>query len=233
MSYAFLPSFLQCCWVLLSLSSACLVVLLEGALLVPLFSLKELYLSEDLGLYSLFYPVHIHTALWDSLSGACALWESLSSFPGPEHRKWCGLILQTCMIWANLYNSWLIWLAALNDLEMSQIRKVMSGVHLPSWPHALQYNLRWLCQGGKTTSHDLQLARELHPGLVPLDLLGLQQGGTHSCVTQCQTQSRSPGSGSGQKQRGWKHPLIGGQSFLLWTQGAQEDSNNSRPRDRL
>ena len=33
------------------------------------FSLKELCLSEDLGFCSLFYPVHICTALWDILSG--------------------------------------------------------------------------------------------------------------------------------------------------------------------
>ena len=38
-------------------------------LLVLLFSLKELCLSGDLGLYSLFYPVHVCITLWDSLSG--------------------------------------------------------------------------------------------------------------------------------------------------------------------
>ena len=58
MLYAFLPSLLQCCWVLLSLSSACLVVL----------CLMQLTLSEDLDFCSLFYPVHICTALWDSLT---------------------------------------------------------------------------------------------------------------------------------------------------------------------
>ena len=32
-------------------------------------SLMQLSLSEDLGFCSLFYPVHVCTALWDSLSG--------------------------------------------------------------------------------------------------------------------------------------------------------------------
>ena len=31
--------------------------------------LLQLSLSEDLGFCSLFYPVHIHNDLWDSLSG--------------------------------------------------------------------------------------------------------------------------------------------------------------------
>ena len=59
MPYAFMPNILQCCWVLLSLSSTCLIVLW----------LMQLSLFEDLGLYSLFYLVHVHIALWDSLSG--------------------------------------------------------------------------------------------------------------------------------------------------------------------
>ena len=58
------------------------------------FSLKELCLSEDLGFCSLFYPVHICTEPWDSLSGfvhsgiaclasqvpawAAAFWDGLS-----------------------------------------------------------------------------------------------------------------------------------------------------------
>ena len=33
------------------------------------FSLTEFCLSVDLGFCSLFYPVHIHTAVWDSLCG--------------------------------------------------------------------------------------------------------------------------------------------------------------------
>ena len=37
-------------------------------LLVLLFSLKEVCLSQDLGFCNLFYPVHICIALWDSLS---------------------------------------------------------------------------------------------------------------------------------------------------------------------
>ena len=41
-----------------SLSSVCPVVL----------CLMQLSLSEDLGFCSLFYPVHSHDALWDSLS---------------------------------------------------------------------------------------------------------------------------------------------------------------------
>ena len=45
--------------VLLFCSSAC----------PPMFSLKELCLSEDLGFYSLFYLVPFCNALWDSLSG--------------------------------------------------------------------------------------------------------------------------------------------------------------------
>ena len=31
--------------------------------------LVQLSMSKDLGFCSLFYPVHIHTELWDSLSG--------------------------------------------------------------------------------------------------------------------------------------------------------------------
>ena len=66
-------------------------------LLVLLFSLKELCLpcssdcsallqlslSEDLGFCSLFYLVHICTALWDSLSGLVHSGIALSGFPGP------------------------------------------------------------------------------------------------------------------------------------------------------
>ena len=44
--------------------------------------LMQLSLSEGLGFCSPLYAVHIHTALWDSLSGLCAFWNSLSSFPG-------------------------------------------------------------------------------------------------------------------------------------------------------
>ena len=73
MPYAFLPSLLQYCWVLLNLSSACSVVL----------CLMQLSLSEDLGFYSLFYPVHICTALWDSLPGLVHSGIALSGFPGP------------------------------------------------------------------------------------------------------------------------------------------------------
>ena len=78
------PSLLQCCWVLLSLSSACLVVL----------CLMQFSLSKDLGFYSLFYPMHNYIALWDSLPGlvhsgisclasqtpywTAALWDGLS-----------------------------------------------------------------------------------------------------------------------------------------------------------
>ena len=62
-------------WSILCLMPSCLVSCsVVGCcsaypLLVLLFSLKELCLSEDLGLYILFYPVHVCIALWDSLSG--------------------------------------------------------------------------------------------------------------------------------------------------------------------
>ena len=63
--------------------------------------------------------------------------------------------------------------------------------------------------------------------------LGMQLGRAHSHITQCWTQSSSPGSESGHMPRGWKCPPIGGQSSSLWTWGAQENLCNSRPRDRL
>ena len=59
------------------------------------FSLKEFCLSEDVGFCNLFYAVHIHTALWDSLSGLCAFWDSLSSFPGP----WLGSCILGWPVW--------------------------------------------------------------------------------------------------------------------------------------
>ena len=74
MPYAFLPILLQCCWVLLSLSSACLVVL----------CLMQLSLSEDLGFCSLFYPVHICIALWDSLSGLVHSGIACLAFQAPD-----------------------------------------------------------------------------------------------------------------------------------------------------
>ena len=55
-------------WSILCLMPSCLVSC-SALLLVLLFSLKELCLSEDVGLCSLFYPVHICIALWDSLYG--------------------------------------------------------------------------------------------------------------------------------------------------------------------
>ena len=58
MPYAFLPSLLQCCWVLLSLSSTCPVAL----------CLMQFSLSEDLGFCSLFYTVHSCDVPWESLS---------------------------------------------------------------------------------------------------------------------------------------------------------------------
>ena len=94
MPYAFLPSFLQYCLVLLNLSSAHLVVLLEGALLVLFFSLKELCLSEDLGLYSLFYPVHVCIALWDSLSGPVHSGIACLAFQAPD---WAVAFWDACL----------------------------------------------------------------------------------------------------------------------------------------
>ena len=68
-------SFSLALWSILCLMPSCLVSCsVVGCcsaypLFVLLFSLKELCLSEDLGLYSLFYPVHVCIALWDSLPG--------------------------------------------------------------------------------------------------------------------------------------------------------------------
>ena len=74
MPYAFLPSLLQCCWMLLSLSSACLVVL----------CLMQLSLSKGLGFWSLFYPVHSHGTLWDSLSRHMPSGLAFLAFQAPD-----------------------------------------------------------------------------------------------------------------------------------------------------
>ena len=43
--------------------------------------LMQLSLSEDLGFCKLFYLGYCCTALWDGMSGLCALWDNLSTFP--------------------------------------------------------------------------------------------------------------------------------------------------------
>ena len=58
--------------------------LLNGALLVPSFGLLQPLLSRV-----------FHIAPWDSLSGLCALWDSLSTFPS--------LLLSRCTL------GWPVW----------------------------------------------------------------------------------------------------------------------------
>ena len=130
MPYAFLPSLLQCCWVLLSLSSACLVVL----------CLMQLSLSEDFGFCSLFYAVHICTALWDSLSGLVHSGIALSGFPGP----WLG----SCIL------GWPVWpvigypMIGSNP-SMSIGRLIMNGYHCNCLDEQLncQASANWLISG--------------------------------------------------------------------------------------
>ena len=129
MPYAFLPSLLQCCLELF-LGTACPLVL----------CLIQLSLSEDLGFCRLFYPVHICTALWDSLSGLCALRDSLSSFPGP----WLG----SCIL------GWPVWPVIGYPLlgvhpSMSIVRLVMIGYHCNCLDGQLNYwaSAHWLIGG--------------------------------------------------------------------------------------
>ena len=64
-------SCLGCCGVLpccVSLSCSLVVLLYCSSGCPPVFFLKDLCLSEVLGFCSPFYLVHIHEALWDSLS---------------------------------------------------------------------------------------------------------------------------------------------------------------------
>ena len=75
-------SCLGCCGVLLycassSCSSGC-------SAYPPMFSLKELYFSEDLGFYSLFYLVHSHDTLWDSLSRLMPSGIACLAFQAPD-----------------------------------------------------------------------------------------------------------------------------------------------------
>ena len=71
-SYALclLPSLLECCLEMILQLSLSLGIPLNGALLVQGSLLLQPLLSRV-----------FHIAPWDSLSGVCALWDSLSSFP--------------------------------------------------------------------------------------------------------------------------------------------------------
>ena len=51
--------------------------------------LMDLCLSKDLGLCSLFYLGYFCITPWNSLSGLCALWYSLSSF---QASNWAGVL---------------------------------------------------------------------------------------------------------------------------------------------
>ena len=57
--------------------------------------LMHLSLSEDLDFCSLFYLGYICIALWDSLSGLCAFWDSSPSFPDP----WLGNCILGWPVW--------------------------------------------------------------------------------------------------------------------------------------
>ena len=122
-----LPSLLQCCWVLLSWSSACLVVLLKGALLVWGFGLLQ----------CLFYWVHIHIALWQSLSGLVHSGIALSGFPGP----WLGSYI---LGWHVIGNPMIDALPS-----MSIVRLIMIGYHCNHLDGQLnhQASAHWLIIG--------------------------------------------------------------------------------------
>ena len=115
-----LPSLLQCC--------------------LEVFSLRELCLSKDLGFCSLFYLGYICIALWDSLSGLCAFWDSLSSFPGP----WLG----NCIL------GWPVWPVIGYPLlgvhpSMSIVRLIMNGYYCNHLDGQLNYwaSAHWLISG--------------------------------------------------------------------------------------
>ena len=79
---------------------------------------------------SLFYAVHIHVALRDSLFGLCALWNSLSSFPGP--------CLGSCIL------RWPVWSVNGYPMKgahpsMSIVRLIMIGYHFNCLEGQLNY----------------------------------------------------------------------------------------------
>ena len=63
----------------------------------PVFSLKKLCLSKDLGFCILFYVVHSHDALWDSLSWLMPSGIACPAFQAPDWAVafWDGL----CGLW--------------------------------------------------------------------------------------------------------------------------------------
>ena len=110
------------------------------------FSFEELCLSKDLGLWSLFYLGYICIALWNSLSGLCAFWDSLSSFTGP----WLG----NCIL------GWPVWSVTSYPLlgvhpTISILKFIMIGCHCKGLDGQLIYQAsgHWLFSG--TTMHQL------------------------------------------------------------------------------
>ena len=149
MPYALLPSLLQCCLVLLSLSSACLIVL----------CLMQLSLSEDLSFCSLFYPVHICTALCDSLSGLVHSGIALSGFPGP--------LLGSCIL------GWPAWPVIGYPMigthpSMPIIRLIMIGYHCNCLDGQLNYqaSAHWLIRGLLTSDYVIGNCSIAHQSLL-------------------------------------------------------------------
>ena len=108
-------------------SSACLDVL----------SLEEFCLSKDLGFCSLFYLGYFCIAPWESLSGLCTLWYSLSSFPS----LWLG----RCTL------GWPVWpVIGYPSLDVhpgiSIVRLIMIGYCCNCWDGQLNYwaSAQWL-----------------------------------------------------------------------------------------
>ena len=132
-SYALclLPSLLQCCLVLFSaalpvlMCSAC-----RSSACPDVLCLMQLSLSDELGVCSLFYLGYIHIALCDSLSGLCALWDSLSSFACP----W----LDSCIL------GWPVWPVIIYPLlgvhpSISIVRLILIGYHCNCLDGQLNY----------------------------------------------------------------------------------------------
>ena len=120
---------------------------LKGALACSdVSTLRELCLSANLGFCSLFYLGYIHIALWDSLSGLCALWDGLSSFPG--------LLLGNCIL------EWPVWPVIGYPLlgvhpSISMVRLIVIGYHCNHLDGQLNYwaSAHWLTS--VTTTYQL------------------------------------------------------------------------------
>ena len=106
---------------------------------LPLPPFKMLCLSKDLGLYSLFYPVHVCIALWDTLSGH--VHSAIACLASQAQ-------LGSCIL------GWPVWPVIVYPMigphpSVSVVRLIMIGYHCTHLDGQLNYqaSTHWLISG--------------------------------------------------------------------------------------